>query len=101
MTFPPMRTITLGIGGAHPLSAQEISQAGVLVQRAQARYTEAGYEVQTVRLSTRPVRADLADWSKDARLYYALGRHRALDTAGLGFCSLASGMAASPDLPLG
>jgi uncharacterized protein (UPF0210 family) len=100
MTFPPIRTITLGFAGAHPLSAQEISQVGVLLQRAQARYTEAGYEVQTVRLSTRPVLADLADWSKDALLHYALGLQKALDDAGLGFCSLGTAMAADPTFPL-
>ena len=100
MTFPPIRTITLGLAGAHPLSAQQIFQAGMLLQRAQARYTEAGYEVQTVRLSTRPVLADLADWSADALLHYALELQKALDDTGLGFCSLGTAMAADPAFPL-
>ena len=100
MTFPPLRTLTLGLAGAHPLSAQEISQAAALLQRAQARYTEAGYEVQTVRLSTRPVLADLAAWSTDALLHYALELQKALDDNGLGFCSLGTAMAADPAFPL-
>jgi uncharacterized protein len=100
MTFPPIRTITLGLAGAHPLSAQQIFQAAMLLQRAQARYTEAGYEVQTVRLSTRPVLADLADWSADALLHYALELQKALDDTGLGFCSLGTAMAADPAFPL-
>jgi uncharacterized protein (UPF0210 family) len=100
MTFPPIRTITLGLAGAHPLSAQEISKAGVLLQRAQARYAEAGYEVQTVRLSTRPVLADLAAWPKDALLHYALGLQKMLDDTGLVFCSLGTAMAADPAFPL-
>ena len=64
----PIRTLTLGLAEAHPIPLEVIARAGTILQRASTRYTEAGYEVQTVRLSTRPIFDDLADWSPAALL---------------------------------
>jgi hypothetical protein len=53
MHTSPIRTITLGLSDLHPLNSEAIQRAAVVLQKASARYTDAGYEVQTVRLSTR------------------------------------------------
>ncbi len=70
MTTPPIRTITLGLGDEHPLTPTAIKQAAEILKRAQERYAGAGYEVQTLRLSTRPVFDDLASWSSSALVNY-------------------------------
>jgi len=95
-----IRTITLGIADPHPLNPEAIQQAATILQRASARYAEAGYEVQTVRLSTRPIFDDLAAWSPVALVDYTQGLQRVLDDAGIGFCSLGTAQAARPDFPL-
>lgn len=100
MSWPPVRTITLGLADPHPLSFATIKYAVGVLQKASARYTEAGYEVQTVRLSTRPVLDDLANWSSDQLLRYAQELQRMLDDAGLSFCSLGPAQAAHPHFPL-
>ncbi|TMF48451.1 MAG: DUF711 family protein, partial [Chloroflexi bacterium] len=71
MQAPPVRTITLGLADLHPLAFKSIQDAATMLQQARARYVEAGYEVQTVRISTRPVFDDLANWSNAALLEYA------------------------------
>ncbi|HEX9130870.1 MAG TPA: DUF711 family protein [Ktedonobacteraceae bacterium] len=100
MLTPPIRTITLGIADPHPLNSEAIRRAANMLQRASARYTEEGYEVQTVRLSTRPVFDDLADWSSAALIDYVQELQRMLDDVGVGFCSLGTAQAARPDFPL-
>jgi uncharacterized protein (UPF0210 family) len=100
MSRPPVRTITLGLSDPHPLSFTNITYAADTLQNASALYTQAGYEVQTVRLSTRPVLDDLADWSPDRLLDYARKLQRMLDDAGLSFCSLGPAQAARPGFPL-
>lgn len=95
-----IRTITLGIADPHPLNPEAIQQAATILQRASSRYAEAGYEVQTVRLSTRPIFDDLADRSPAALVDYTQGLQRVLDDAGMGFCSLGTAQAARPDFPL-
>src|SRR6185312_15653981 len=100
MSVPPVRTITLGIAEQHPIPATVLQHASTLLQSATTRYTEAGYEVQTVRLSTRPIFDDLADWSATAMLDYAKELQRMLDDMGLGFCSLGTAQVARPDFPL-
>jgi uncharacterized protein len=100
MPFPPIRTITLGLADPHPLPFDKIQYAADTLREASARYAEAGYEVQTVRLSTRPVLDDLADWSPDAQLRYVQELQRMLDDVGISFCSLGPAQAARPDFPL-
>src|SRR5260221_14791455 len=95
-----IRTITLGIADPHPLNPEAIRRSAATLQRASARYAEAGYEVQTVRLSTRPIFDDLADWSPAALVDYTQWLQRVLGDAGVGFCSLVAPEAARPDLRL-
>ena len=100
MPTPPIRTITLGLADPHPLTFTTIKQAAAILQEARTRYMEAGYEVQTVRLSTRPVFDDLVNWSSIDLLDYTGELQRMLDDLGLGFCSIGTAHAARPDFPL-
>jgi uncharacterized protein (UPF0210 family) len=100
MPTPPIRTITLGLSDSHPLKSEAIQRASTIVKSAGVRYTEAGYEVQTVRLSTRPIFDDLADWSSTALIDYVQELQRMLDDVDIGFCSLGPAHAARPDFPL-
>src|SRR5437588_5946505 len=100
MPMPPVRTITLGIAEAHPLSAGVLERASKILQQAMLRFASAGYEVQTVRLSTRPILDDLASWSSSALLSYVQELQRMLDDVGLGFCSLGTALVARPGFPL-
>src|SRR5438132_5131184 len=100
MPTPPIRTITLGIADPHPLTFATNKQAAAILQDARTRYMEAGYEVQTVRLSTRPVCDDLMNWSSTDLLDYTGELQRMLDDLSLGFCSIGTAHAARPDFPL-
>jgi uncharacterized protein len=100
MPNAPIRTLTLGLAEAHPIPLEVIAHAGTILQRTSRRYTEAGYEVQTVRLSTRPIFDDLADWSPGALLTYAQELQGVLDNVGLAFCSLGPAQVARPNFPL-
>ncbi|HEV2580686.1 MAG TPA: DUF711 family protein, partial [Ktedonobacteraceae bacterium] len=100
MGNPPVRTLTLGIEQRHPLAFDTIQWADTLLRQASARYLEAGYEVQTVRLSTRPVFDDLADWTDARLLGYVLELQRMLDDVGLAFCSIGPAQAARASFPL-
>src|SRR5438270_623733 len=100
MHTPPIRTITLGIAEPHPLTPHTIQQTAAILQHASTRYTSAGYEVQTVRLSSRPLFDDVPDWSPAALLSYVQDLQRMLDDVGLSFCSLGTAQAARPDFPL-
>jgi hypothetical protein len=68
--LPPIRTITFGIAEPHPISAPVIERAKTILQQARFRYNEAGYEVQSVRLSTQPIFSNLAGWSIGSMLAY-------------------------------
>jgi uncharacterized protein (UPF0210 family) len=100
MHIPPIRTITLGIADPHPLTPEVIKRAAIILQHASTRYSEAGYEAQTIRLSTRPIFDDLADWSFSALINYAQELQRVLDDVGVGFCSVGTAQAARLDFPL-
>lgn len=100
MPNPPIRTITFGIAKAHPLTKVAIKRAATALQDASAQFMAAGYEVQTVRLSTRSVLDDLANWSATDILNYTRELQRMLDDLGLDFCSVGRAYAARPDFPL-
>src|SRR5438105_15716667 len=100
MHTSPIRTITLGIADPHPLTPAIIRHAATILQKATTRYTEAGYEIQTVRLSTRPIFDDLANWTPADLLNYVQQLQRMLDDVGLAFCSLGPAQASQPDFPI-
>jgi uncharacterized protein (UPF0210 family) len=96
----PIRTITLGMAERHPLTGEAVAGAANLLRRFEAAYQEAGYEVQTLRLSTRPMFIDLADRSPGEMVRYARDLQGHLDAVGLEFCSLGMVPAWSPDVSL-
>lgn len=49
-----IRSITYFVEGTWPLNEESLEKAGDFIRRARAEFTEAGYEVQTVRLATTP-----------------------------------------------
>lgn len=100
MARPPIRTITVGIDHPHPLPSRLIEQTATAARRAHALFTDAGYLVQTVRLTTRPVLDDLADWPAAEVLGYVGDLQPGFDRVGLDFVSLGPANAAHPDFPL-
>ncbi len=100
MRTSPVRTITLGLSEVHPLSVAVIERAATILQDASKRFNEAGYEVQTVRLSTRSLFDDLVGWSAGDLLRYGKDLQRMLDDVGLSFCSLGTAQVARPGFPL-
>jgi uncharacterized protein (UPF0210 family) len=98
--LPPIRTITLGIAEPHPIPSSAIKHAKTILQHASTRYSEAGYQVQTVRLSTQPIFTNLAGWSVGAILSYVKELQSLLDALGLEHCSLGPAQATQPGFPL-
>ncbi|HLI87235.1 MAG TPA: DUF711 family protein [Ktedonobacteraceae bacterium] len=98
--LPPIRTITLGIAEEHPLPGAVIQRAATILRVAGERYAAGGYEVQTLRIATRPLLDDLAAWSPPDIVAYTHDLQRMLDDAGLAYCSLGPAQAARPDFPL-
>jgi uncharacterized protein (UPF0210 family) len=83
-----IRTITLGIGDPHPLTEGTIARASDFLRAARARAEAAGYTIQTTRVATRPLLADLAASPDDAILAYAQRLQVACDHHDIGYCSL-------------
>lgn len=97
---PPVRTITLGLAEPHPLTGDAVERGARFLRRAAEVFGEAGYEVQTLRLSTRPVFVDLADWPVAELVRYARELQTWLDGVALDYCSLGTFPAWSADFPL-
>jgi uncharacterized protein (UPF0210 family) len=85
---PPIRTLTLGVPGRHPLAQSEIQRASALLYGASARLKSHGYSVQTVRISTRSAMEDLAGRSPDEIQSYSASLDANLGDEGLQFCSI-------------
>ena len=96
----PIRTITLGIAEPHPLALATIQHASSILHDAQQQLSAEGYEVQTLRLSTRPIFDDLANWSDKAIIDYVQRLQVMLDETDLSFCSLGPAQVARPQFPL-
>lgn len=86
--LPPVRTLTLGLAQPHPLPADALPRAAATVHEVRSRLAGAGYEVQTVRLATRPVFDDLPDRSPAELCRYATGLDRAVADLGIDALSL-------------
>jgi uncharacterized protein (UPF0210 family) len=96
----PIRTITLGMGEAHPFFPSTIERAAQILARARERFSAEGYEVQTVRLATRPLFADLEHWSFGSIQHYTRNLQKMLEGEGLAYCSLGPAQATQADFPL-
>src|SRR3954453_3174706 len=79
----PIRTLTLGVAEPHPLTDDVIVKAAAALRRVASACVEAGREVQTLRLSTRPVFDDMTPTPAYARDLQAM-----LDDVGITYCSL-------------
>jgi uncharacterized protein (UPF0210 family) len=86
--MPPVRALTLGVESRHPLGRSQILQAAEALFAAGRAFEAEGYEVQTLRLSTRPVLGDLVGWEEEALAGYAASLQEHLAIAGVEFCSL-------------
>jgi uncharacterized protein len=95
----PIRTLTLGVAEPHPLSGDVIAKAAEALRRAEAACRQDGREVQTLRLSTRPVFADMKPTAA-----YARDLQTMLEDQGIVYCSLGpatDGVEIIPDLLVG
>jgi uncharacterized protein (UPF0210 family) len=92
-----VRTITLGVGAFHPLDEEVFHLAGPLLGMAQAEFEKAGYEVQSTRLSLRPVFADLVGWSTHDLLDYCAYLQQMCDAHGIFYCSIGHIPANAPE----
>ncbi len=95
----PIRTLTLGVAEPHPLPADAVAKGAATLRRAEADFRDAGYDVQTLRLSTRPVFDDMEPTAAYARDLQAM-----LDDAEIVYCSLGPatfGVEIIPDLLIG
>jgi uncharacterized protein (UPF0210 family) len=97
---PVVRTITLGLEEAHPLTGGQVVRAAAILRRARQRFDEVGYQVQTARISTRPLFDDLADWSENRLLAYVRELQHLLTDSAIDYCSLGPAQAAHPAFPL-
>lgn len=98
-----IRTITLSIGDAHPLAEEQIARAAEFLQNAQAATEATGYTVQTVRIATRPLLADMADMAgvNDAAIErYAARLQEWCAESEIAYCSLGTAPADDPAFPV-
>jgi uncharacterized protein (UPF0210 family) len=100
MHHPPIRTITLGLEDKHPLGSERIKEAAKQLEWARGHFSDAGYEIQTVRLSTRPIFDDLASWSAGQLMDYTRDLQQILSEVELGYCSLGPAQVVRPDFLL-
>jgi uncharacterized protein (UPF0210 family) len=91
-----IRTITLGVGDPHPLAEDAIARAASFLQTARERVEAAGYTVQTTRISTCPLLADLITQSNDAILAYAQRIQAVCEQHSIDYCSLGTTPADEP-----
>jgi uncharacterized protein (UPF0210 family) len=95
-----IRTITLGVGEPHPISAAALTRAQRILRAAQTQLQAAGYETQTLRVSTRPLFADRMN-ARDADIVaYAGQLQERCEELGLAYLSLGPAQADDPGFPL-
>ncbi|WIG58883.1 MAG: hypothetical protein OJF49_001630 [Ktedonobacterales bacterium] len=83
-----IRTITLGIAERHPLDERTVARAGTFLREAQAAAEVAGYSVQTTRIATRPLLADMGERTDAEIVAYVAALQGYCDVHGITFCSL-------------
>ncbi len=95
----PVRSLTLGLADPHPLTARVVEGAAERLRVAGEAFASAGYEVQTLRISTRSVFSDMASAGRKGLSVYAGEMALWLESAGIQFCSLgAAHLGASAEL---
>jgi uncharacterized protein len=95
-----IRTITVGVGEPHPLSDAALDRAVKVLQAGAKVLRDAGYDVQTLRVSTRPLFHDRLH-ARDAEIVnYATTLQERCEKRNIEFLSLGPVMADDPQLPL-
>lgn len=97
---PPIRAVTVGITEPHPLSTTVIERAAAHARQAESAYRAEGYEVQTIRLSSRPLMGDLLSSTPGEILDYASDLQRFLEDADIVWMSVGPAPAHRPDFSL-
>jgi len=95
-----IRTVTIGVGEPHPLSDAALDRAVKLLHAAQSAYQAAGFEVQTQRISTRPLFQDRLH-ARDAEIMnYVNSLQERCDQRGITYLSLGPVLADDPKMPV-
>jgi uncharacterized protein (UPF0210 family) len=95
-----IRTITVGVGEPHPLSDNALDKAVKLLQFAERVFREAGFEVQTLRISTRPLFLDRLH-ARDAELVnYVAQLQERCERRSIQFLSLGPVLVDDPHMPI-
>ncbi len=95
-----IRTITVGIGEPHPLSNAALDRAGKLLKAAEPLFREAGYEVQTQRISTRPLFLDRLHAREAEIVNYATALQERCEQRDFNYLSLGPVLADDPTFPI-
>ncbi|GAA2806054.1 DUF711 family protein [Saccharopolyspora taberi] len=99
MGQPVIRTITLGLAGPHPLSGARLAASITRLRVMEAAFRQAGYEVQTVRITAPPVFDDFPG-QPDELSSYARRLQTDLDRLGIDHFSLGPARATRRDILL-
>ena len=91
-----IRTLTLGIGERHPFSMRTVARAAGLLREIRQAVEEAGYTVQTVRLSLHPLLEDMASFPEHAIRDYVSSLQEACASSQIDYCSLGPAPADDP-----
>ena len=95
-----IRTITVGIGEPHPLSDAALDRAMKLLKNAENTFREAGIEVQTQRVSTRPLFTDRIH-ARDAEIVnYANALQERCEQRQMTYLALGPVLMDDPNLPV-
>jgi uncharacterized protein (UPF0210 family) len=95
-----IRTITVGIGEPHPLSDAALDRAVKLLKAAEPLFHEAGFEVQTQRISTRPLFLDRLHAREAEIVNYATALQERCERRGITYLSLGPVLADDPKFPI-
>jgi len=95
-----IRTITVGLGEPHPLSDAALDRAAKLLQTAEPLFRNAGYEVQTQRISTRPLFTDRLHARDTEIVNYAASLQERCENRGIQHLSLGPVLADDPKFPV-
>jgi uncharacterized protein (UPF0210 family) len=95
-----IRTITVGIGEPHPLSDAALDRAVKLLKAAEPLFREAGYEVQTQRISTRPLFLDRLHAREAEIVNYATALQERCEQRDISYLSLGPVLADDPKFPI-
>ena len=85
---PAVRTLTLGLADAHPLGERTLGRAAEVLATAREVFVAHGHDVQTVRLSARPLLGDMGPAGEAEVEGYLSWLQDRLGSLDVGFLSL-------------